>query len=104
MTRIIVLPDEGEWVLVPKVATDEMVRAGAQYLCVCGTIDAPRGLQASAWDGTARQVIENAFAAAPPCKVVELPEREEIPMHNCCDIERALGRNEVLDEIERRAK
>ena len=89
---------------MPKVVTDEMVRAGAQYLCVCGTIDAPRGLQASAWDGTARQVIENAFAAAPPCKVVELPERRALSLgSSASEIIFNVACNSYRDEIERRA-
>ena len=101
MKRIIVLPDDGEWVLVPAAAVE--------------TLHGIRDADWRKWDELAspeefvrwaksRANHAAMLAAGAPCKVVELPEREEIPMHNCCDIERALGRNEVLDEIERRAK
>ena len=79
MTRIIVLPDDWqEYTAVPKVATDEMLRAGCSEL--------PR----------TRSVYAAMLAAAPACKVVELPEQALTELYYAL-------RNS-LDEIERRAK
>ena len=93
MTRIIVLPDDGEWVLVPKVATKRMAQDGATNLARDG--------DTGPYEAIGRAVDAWGFmlAAAPPCKVVELPAA---PAH--------LEHNEVkawyacLDDIERRAK
>lgn len=99
MTRIFIAPDDGqEYALVPKVATDAMVVAAvkarhgdAVYKCV-------------STDGTNKMAEEfaddynAALAAAPPVKVVELPERLTFK-HN--DF---MGWNAYRTEIERRAK
>lgn len=82
--KIIIVPDDGqEYALVPKVATAEIERVYENR------DDIYRSAQA---------MHDAMLAAAPPCKVVELPAA---PVH--------LGHNEVkiwyacLDEIERRA-
>lgn len=89
MTRAIILPDDGQaWVAAPKVATV------AQMLAVRSTYATPD------------QVYADMLAAAPPCKVVELPERmtakgiTHIPSAHA----KVIGWNDCLDEIERRAK
>ena len=78
--KIILVPDEGEWVLVPKVATDEMLRRSANLY--------------GDWIVEMAARYEELLAAAPPCRVVELPERNGVDF----------GWNACLDEIERRAK
>lgn len=86
--KIIIVPDDGrEYTLVPKVATDQMAAVYENRNDIYGT---PQELHAA------------MLAAAPPCKVVELPERRDdssafTPLEH-------LGWNECLDEIERRAK
>ena len=89
--KIILVPDEGEWVLVPKMLTREMLNASG----VCTDYE-----DGQDWlDCLSIQTWEAMLAAAPPCKVVELPAA---PAH--------LEHNEVkawyacLDDIERRAK
>ena len=79
MTRAIILPDDGQaWVAAPKVATV------AQMLAVRSTYATPD------------QVYAAMLAAAPACKVVELPEQALTELYYAL-------RNS-LDEIERRAK
>ena len=68
--------------LVPKVATDEMVRAG---------------LEAKHRGRKMATVYAAMLAAAPPCRVVELPVDA---LRECL----AFARQMVDDEIERRAK
>lgn len=89
--RVIILPDEGEWVLVPKVATEEMEKSAENAY-------EESGPYFPSW----KVVYSAMLAAAPPVKVVELPERHDessafTPLEH-------LGWNECLDEIERRAK
>lgn len=85
------VPDEGEWVVVPKVATDETLNAARE------AIWQSEGIQLSKEDYKLMHAA--VLAAAPPCKEVELPAA---PAH--------LEHNEVkawyacLDDIERRAK
>lgn len=96
--KIIIVPDEGDWVLVPKVAT----RPVMQFNPHTGKPRRPQDIASDphgllVWDGETPML-----AAAPPCKVVELPERHDessafTPLEH-------LGWNECLDEIERRAK
>lgn len=76
--KLILVPDDGrEYVLVPKVATDAMRKA-------------------MMWSDF---VYEAAIAAAPPCKVVELPELR-LPSTGLYDD----GWNHCAQEIERGAK
>lgn len=53
--------------------------------------------------GTRAAIIYKAMLSAAPSDwsgvAVRVPEREEIPLWKCCDIERALGFNEALDAI-----
>lgn len=94
MTRIIVLPDEGEWVLVPKVATDKMIRMYIAHRDGSNTgelVNIVRPILQGDW--------EAMLAAAPPVKMCELPaapshlEHSEVKAWYAC-----------LDEIERRLK
>ncbi len=78
--RVIILPDEGEWVPVPKKASI------AQVLAVRSVYDTPE------------RIYADMIAAAPPCRVVELPPYKTEPY-----LENE-GWNACLDEIERRAK
>ena len=88
--KIILVPDEGEWVLVPKVATDEMVRAE---------------LEAKHRGRKMATVYAAMLAAAPPCKVVELPERRALSLgSSASEIVFDVAFNSYRDEIERRAK
>ena len=86
--KIIIVPDDGrEYVLVPEVAPDRIIR---RIRDACPSF---------VMQETAMRIYAWALSAAPPCKVVELPAA---PAH--------LEHNEVkawyacLDEIERRAK
>lgn len=92
--RVIIIPDDGEWVLVPKVATARMLTALWNHK----DADSPALLD---------EAYRAALAAAPPVKVVELPERKDIKRGLLEYSElwhRADAWNACLDEIERRAK
>ena len=90
--KLIIVPDKGEWVLVPKVATEKMIRTYIAYRDGSNTdelVNIMRPILQGDW--------EAMIAAAPQCKVVEFPAA---PPH--------LEHNEVkawyacLNEIERR--
>ena len=93
MTRIIVLPDDGqEWVAVPKVATKRMAQDGATNLGKDG--------DSGPYEAIGRAVDAWGFmlAAAPACKTVELPRRwEGTTVYGAAF-------NDCIDEILRRAK
>lgn len=93
--RVIILPDEGEWVLVPKVATEEMEKSAENAY-------EESGPYFPSW----KVVYSAMLAAAPPVKVVELPERKATPasMLPHDEIVWQRGFNSYRDEIERRAK
>ena len=101
MKCIIVLFDEGEWVLVLVVVVE--ILYGICDVDWCKWDELASFEEFVRWAKSCANYVV-MFVVGVLCKVVELLEREEIPMHNCCDIERALGRNEVLDEIEWRVK
>ena len=85
--KLIIVPDDWrEWVLVPKVATGETLNAARE------AIWQSEGIQLSKEDYKLMHAA--VLAAAPPCRVVELPERNGVDF----------GWNACLDEIERRAK
>lgn len=85
--KIIILPDEGEYALVPKVATDDMLEQASESSDMAFEL-VNEELQA---------IHAAMIAAAPPCKVVELPERGLAQR-----LRAILDRH--ADEIARRAK
>lgn len=102
--KIIIVPDEGEYTLVPKVATHPVM----QFNPYTGAPRRPQDIASDphgllVWDGETPML-----AAAPPCKVVELPERDigDDPGrgHSQSVRDYQEGWNDCLDEIERRAK
>ena len=70
MTRVIILPDDGqEWVAVPKVALQDAEES-------LGSFVSDHGWSQDDMDNMDRIT---AILAAPPCRVVELPEAFSTP-------------------------
>ena len=89
--KIIIVPDDGrEYVLVPEVAPDRIIR---RIRDACPSF---------VMQETAMRIYAWALSAAPPCKVVELPGKELA--FSVWASEWVDGWNACLDEIERRAK
>ena len=120
MTRVIILPDDGqEWVAVPEetrervqqwadaypesvfkpLSSEEWKMANETLQTVGLSIDR---ISAANMKHVATK-INDMLAAAPPCKAVELPREMQQP-ENDMDAQFELGWNACLDKILRRAK
>ena len=94
--KIILVPDDWrEWVLVPKT-NNAVPHQDTGWMCVNDEQCSHRGPYSTCADCVEMFAAAHAsiIAAAPPCRVVELPERNGVDF----------GWNACLDEIERRAK
>ena len=94
--KIIIVPDEGEWVLVPRKALEDAEES-------LGSFVSDHGWRQEDMDNMDRLT---SILVNPPCKVVELPERKRINplVQEKREAWQREGWNACLDEIERRAK
>ena len=93
--KIILVPDDGEWVLVPRKALEDAEES-------LGSFVSDHGWRQEDMDNMDRLT---SILVNPPCKVVELPERRALSLgSSASEIVFDVAFNSYRDEIERRAK